>query len=137
MTEPFWALLYLAANSHNSMSQTWVSHATEVVEAQGGKGTPEVAVSINHCCPQKRLQEGPRGREHSKPAPPGGEPCPCPGGCEVGHVPAESLTPPQRPQSDPHSHHQAPESLSGPAYLSDSLGVPLGLGTGGSCSFPR
>lgn len=33
--------------------------------------------------------------------------------------------------------HQGPESPSEPAYLSDSLGVPLGLGTGGSCSFPR
>lgn len=29
------------------------------------------------------------------------------------------------------------EILSEPAYLSDSLGVPLGLGTGGSCNLPR
>lgn len=31
----------------------------------------------------------------------------------------------------------SPEAFQGPAYLSDSLGVPLGLGTGGSCSLPR
>lgn len=30
-----------------------------------------------------------------------------------------------------------PEAFRGPTYLSDSLGVPLGLGTGGSCSLPR
>lgn len=60
--EPFWALSYLAANSHSSMSQTWVSHATEVVEAQRGKGTPEGAVSINHCHPQGRLQGGASGK---------------------------------------------------------------------------
>lgn len=51
--------------------------------------------------------------------------------------PQKASHPPQRPQGDPHSHYQPPESLSGPAYLSDSLGVPLGLGTGGSCSLPR
>lgn len=100
--EPFWALLYLAANSYSSMSQTWVSHATEVVEAQRGKGTPEGAVSINHCHPQGRLQGGPQGRERSKPAPPRDEPCPCPGACGVGQVPAESLAPPtEAPRGTP------------------------------------
>lgn len=57
----------------------------------------------------------------------------------VSHVPTEASPTPQTPGAPLFPARGPPtrESLSKPAYLSDSLGVPLGLGTGGSCSLPR